>query len=134
MSVAEITVGKSEFRAKCFEFIRRIESGELARVIVTKNGRVIACVTPHLKRVSRAEKRTWNPFANLGINIIAPKNFDYTKPAFNRRTDGPIYAELGILTFDAEGRPIGIDGKLLRNKRIERAMARIGKRSETSAK
>ena len=44
MSGAELTINATEFKAKCLDLMRRIETGELKAITVTKRGRPQAVI------------------------------------------------------------------------------------------
>ena len=46
MSAGELTINATEFKAKCLDLMRRIETGELKAITVTKRGRPQAVIRP----------------------------------------------------------------------------------------
>lgn len=81
-----LTISVSAFKARCLEIFKALETGELARVTVTRRGRPVAELTP-----LRAERRrAWG--CMQGTVRTAP-GLDLTEPVL----DEPLDAELGIL-------------------------------------
>ena len=81
-------VNATEFKAKCLDLLDQVNSGAIARLEVTKRGKVVAVVT--------------KPPATAGGDlhgfmrgsVIVPPGLDLTAPTGG---DAPTDAELGIL-------------------------------------
>lgn len=79
-SKPEITISATEFKAKCLNLMDRIASGSLARVRVTKRGRVTAELSAPSKANASAGPAPFHGFLKGQIAI---------NPAFDWDRDGP---------------------------------------------
>jgi prevent-host-death family protein len=81
-------VSATEFKAKCLDLLDQVNSGAIARLEVTKRGKVVAVVTkPPAPAVGDLE-------GFLRGSVIVPPGLDLTAPTGG---DEPTDAELGIL-------------------------------------
>lgn len=77
LAPSELIVSVTVFKAQCLELFKRLESGKLRRIVVTRRGRAIVDIVPP----EPATKRT---FTNIhgcmrGMITIAP-GVDLTEP------------------------------------------------------
>lgn len=86
MSDDVLTIGATEFKAKCLAIFDQLEGRKLSRVIVTRRGKTVAELVPPGER----PPSLWG--AHPGSAIAAP-GIDLTEPAF----DEPFDAQAGIL-------------------------------------
>jgi antitoxin (DNA-binding transcriptional repressor) of toxin-antitoxin stability system len=89
MVTSELTLSASEFKAKCLDILKRLGERRLARVTVTRRGRIVAIITP--PQVDDAAARSG--FGSLAGTVHPQPGLDLTAPAFDGQSD----AELGIL-------------------------------------
>lgn len=85
----ELTIGASEFKAKCLDVLRRLRERRLTRVTITHKGAPVAVLTP--PAVTEAEARS--AFGCMAGTVHIPDDIDLTEPVFEGETD----AEKGIL-------------------------------------
>lgn len=81
-------VSATEFKAKCLDLLDQVNSGRIARLEVTKRGKVVAVVT---KPPATA---AGDLHGFLRGSVIVPPDLDLTAPTGG---DAPTDAELGIL-------------------------------------
>jgi prevent-host-death family protein len=81
-------VNATEFKAKCLDLLDQVNSGRIARLEVTKRGKVVAVVT----RPPATAAGDLHGF--LRGSVIIPQDLDLTAPTGG---DEPTDAELGIL-------------------------------------
>lgn len=73
-AVAEI--GVTAFKARCLELIDDVAKGKKQRVLLTKRGRAIAALVPHVDKTAR--KR--DPWGGLRGTVTIPTGLDLTRP------------------------------------------------------
>jgi prevent-host-death family protein len=83
MSDNEISMSASEFKAKCLGVFDKLAGRKLKRVTITKRGKPVAVLTP--PPVGRDSAETI--FGFMRGRVIAPKGYDFTKPAYGKRWD-----------------------------------------------
>ncbi len=83
------TISATEFKAKCLDILDRINRRELARVVVTKRGRVVAVLIP--PEDDAAQIRRLHGF--MRGTVVIPAGTDLTEPTI----DEPLFAEQGKL-------------------------------------
>jgi prevent-host-death family protein len=66
----------TEFKAKCLDILDQLAARKLARVTVTKRGRIVAVLTPP----DRAETTAEQLYGCRRGTVIAPPDFDLTEP------------------------------------------------------
>ncbi|WP_137123975.1 type II toxin-antitoxin system Phd/YefM family antitoxin [Roseomonas sp. HF4] len=81
-------VNATEFKAKCLDLLDQVNNGTIARLDVTKRGRVVAVVT----KPPATSAGDLHGF--LRGSVIIPPDLDLTAPTGG---DAPTDAELGIL-------------------------------------
>jgi antitoxin (DNA-binding transcriptional repressor) of toxin-antitoxin stability system len=96
MAATELTVTISTFKANCLDLVRKLESGKLKRITLTRRGKPVAEVS-----AKRPEKK--KTFADIygcmrGTITIAP-GVDLTEPVFD---PDDWNAERGILLDDEQ--------------------------------
>jgi antitoxin (DNA-binding transcriptional repressor) of toxin-antitoxin stability system len=74
-------VDASEFEAHCSTFLDKLDNGTLHRLEVTRDGIVVAVLTPPDRSL----------FGLLRGTVSIPDGFDLTKPVF----EGPMHADEG---------------------------------------
>lgn len=89
MRNGEITMSASEFKAKCLSVFDRLAARRLKRVTVLKRGKAVAVLTPP----PVSQESAASIFGFMRGRVIAPKGFDFTKPAYGK----PWNAEKGKL-------------------------------------
>ena len=85
---SETTITASEFKAKCLDLLNQLATRKLARLCVTKRGRIVAVVTPpdeagDLRQV----------YGFMRGSVVAPDGFDFTDPTL----DEPLSADQGYI-------------------------------------
>jgi antitoxin (DNA-binding transcriptional repressor) of toxin-antitoxin stability system len=83
----ERTIAASEFKAKCLALFDALAQRKLARISITKRGRVVAVLTPP-EEPDFAELHGF-----MRGSVVAPQGFDFTAPAL----DEPLSAAAGRL-------------------------------------
>ncbi len=73
------TVSASEFKAKCLDIFDRLARHELAEVVITKRGRIVAVVTP--PKDAAADIRQLHGF--MRGSVVVPPEFDLTAPVLD---------------------------------------------------
>ena len=86
---AEETLSVTDFKARCLDLMKRLAGGELARVTVTRRGKVVAVVTPPLTK----EEAIRAVHGSMRDQTQIPDGLDLTAPVL----DEPFDAEHGIL-------------------------------------
>jgi antitoxin (DNA-binding transcriptional repressor) of toxin-antitoxin stability system len=79
-----VTVNVTEFKAKCLDFLARLDSGTLAQVTVTKRGKAVAIVRP--SPPPDIKDSAWG-FMQGSIRI-AP-GIDLAEPVIDEEPDDP---------------------------------------------
>jgi antitoxin (DNA-binding transcriptional repressor) of toxin-antitoxin stability system len=91
---AELAMGSArritaeEFKATCLDLLDRVASGEVPRVEVTQEGKVVAVLGP-----PASDEPVQGLHGSLRGRVIIPPGFDLTAPVCDETWD----AELGIL-------------------------------------
>jgi prevent-host-death family protein len=67
-------INATDFKAKCLDILDRIGDGELSKVIITKRGRVVACLVP----VESQPVASLHGFMRGTVTV--PADFDLTAP------------------------------------------------------
>lgn len=80
---ADQSVDAADFEAHCASFLDKLDDGTLNRIEVTRDGRVVAVLTPPGRSL----------FGYLRGTVTIPKGFDLTAPVF----EGTMNAEEGII-------------------------------------
>jgi prevent-host-death family protein len=73
---ASITLGATEFKAKCLEILDRIGRRELERVIITKRGTPVAVLAPPPAEAAAVE----GLHGFLRGSVVVPTDVDLTAP------------------------------------------------------
>jgi prevent-host-death family protein len=89
MVPSELTIGATEFKARCLDLMKRLADGRLRRVIVTRRGRPVAVMTAP----SPGEDSARVFVGSMAAKTYIPDDFDLTKPAFEDEWD----ADAGML-------------------------------------
>ena len=84
-----LQIAASEFKAKCLDLMDKLAARKLSRIVVTKHGRPVAVLSPPPTPEEAADAL----FGCLKGQIVAPTDFDFTKPVL----DEPLDAAEGIL-------------------------------------
>lgn len=71
-----LTLGATEFKAKCLDILDRINRRELARVIVTKRGAAVAVLVPPAAEAAAVERL----HGFLRGSVAVPPDVDLTAP------------------------------------------------------
>lgn len=79
------TITASEFRAKYFDILDRLERNEIGRLVVTKRGRPVAVLMPPESR----EDAIRNIHGFMRGSVIIPNGFDLTAPIFEQNFEAP---------------------------------------------
>ena len=87
----ELTVGASEFKAKCLDLLKRLQSRRLDRVVITHRGKPVAALEP----LWIAASASWleDLQREMAGTVHIPDDIDLTEPIFEGEWD----AEKGIL-------------------------------------
>ena len=76
MSETHLTIGASEFKAKCLDLLDRLGSRKLKRIVITKRGRPVAVLTP-----PEGERRVAEAlYGCMEGSVILPDGLDLTAP------------------------------------------------------
>jgi prevent-host-death family protein len=89
MSKGEMTISVTDFKAKCLDFIERVEKKRITRLVLTRHGKPVATVTGDVPQPMKLTPENWNPFANLGVSVHRPAGLDLSKPIYDPKVDGP---------------------------------------------
>lgn len=84
-------IAASDFKARCLEIFERLASHKLARVTITKRGRVVGILTPPPDEASAV--RVLHGF--MRGSVVMPPDFDLTAPVADERfgaEDGVLHA------------------------------------------
>ncbi len=82
------TVSATEFKATWLDLLEQVTSGAIARLEVTRRGKVVAVVTKPEVKAAREDA-----FGSMRGRVIIPEGLDLTAPLFDEEWD----AERGIL-------------------------------------
>lgn len=70
------TVTVTEFKAKCLNLLSRLDRGDLARVEVTKRGKLVAVVSSP----PNPAEGVWKLWGSMKGSVQIPEGFDLTAP------------------------------------------------------
>lgn len=87
MAQSTRTISATEFKAKCLDILDQLGDRRLARVAVTKRGRVVAVLTPPADEEAAVE----GLHGLLRDSVAVPAGVDLTAPVL----EGPFSAERG---------------------------------------
>ena len=83
------TVSATEFKAKCLDFLDRVNARQISRLEITKRGKLVAVLIPPASQPETLEQL----HGFLRDSVIVPEAVDLTAPVL----DEPLNAEAGGL-------------------------------------
>ena len=80
MASSELTIGASEFKAKCLEILKRLDEHRLRKVTITRRGKPVAELRP---RPDASATVKGSILGCMKGSVVIPPGLDLTAPVFD---------------------------------------------------